>query len=255
MYSEEVRRAALGLLDTGRSLNSVSLELGAQPVRDPRVAGTGGSAEPASPGDLLLPGSSASAAPTLAYPALFGFYLGDGCISRTARTYALRVSCDQKQPGTIPGRRGLPVTRFTEMAGWVGCRHPDASSSRATGTAGRACTPRRGTGPEGPAQVDHGPVAAGDPVETYPDGLPARLVPLRRKPLTPTGRGVPVAGVDEALRLPALAVHELLRRDPGLVLRSTGPDRGAWRQSNWKTISVSTRAGVAKLDELIGLKR
>jgi hypothetical protein len=28
-----------------------------------------------------------------------------------------------------------------------------------------------------------------------------------------------------------------------------------WRQSNWKTISVSTRAGVAKLDELIGLKR
>ena len=27
-----------------------------------------------------------------------------------------------------------------------------------------------------------------------------------------------------------------------------------WRQSDWKTISVSTRAGVARLDELIGLK-
>ena len=27
-----------------------------------------------------------------------------------------------------------------------------------------------------------------------------------------------------------------------------------WRQSNWKTISVSTRAGVARLDSLIGLK-
>jgi hypothetical protein len=27
-----------------------------------------------------------------------------------------------------------------------------------------------------------------------------------------------------------------------------------WRQSNWKTISVSTRAGVARLDELVGLK-
>ncbi len=27
-----------------------------------------------------------------------------------------------------------------------------------------------------------------------------------------------------------------------------------WRQSNWKTISVSTRTGVARLDELIGLK-
>jgi hypothetical protein len=28
-----------------------------------------------------------------------------------------------------------------------------------------------------------------------------------------------------------------------------------WRQSSWKTISVSTRAGVARLDELLGLKR
>ena len=28
-----------------------------------------------------------------------------------------------------------------------------------------------------------------------------------------------------------------------------------WRQSNHKTISVSTRAGVARLDELIGLKQ
>lgn len=28
-----------------------------------------------------------------------------------------------------------------------------------------------------------------------------------------------------------------------------------WRQSSWKTISVSTRAGVARLDELIGPKR
>jgi hypothetical protein len=27
-----------------------------------------------------------------------------------------------------------------------------------------------------------------------------------------------------------------------------------WRQSNWKTIPVSTREGVARLDELIGLK-
>jgi hypothetical protein len=27
-----------------------------------------------------------------------------------------------------------------------------------------------------------------------------------------------------------------------------------WRQSNWKTISVSTRTGVARLDALIGLK-
>lgn len=28
-----------------------------------------------------------------------------------------------------------------------------------------------------------------------------------------------------------------------------------WRASSWTTISVSTRAGVARLDELVGLKR
>jgi hypothetical protein len=27
-----------------------------------------------------------------------------------------------------------------------------------------------------------------------------------------------------------------------------------WRRSNWKTISVSTRAGVAMVDELVGAK-
>jgi hypothetical protein len=35
------------------------------------------------------------------YSALFGYYLGDGCISRLGRTFSLRVACDAKYPGII----------------------------------------------------------------------------------------------------------------------------------------------------------
>jgi hypothetical protein len=36
-----------------------------------------------------------------AYAALFGYYLGDGCVSRLARYHSLRVSCDAKYPQII----------------------------------------------------------------------------------------------------------------------------------------------------------
>ena len=36
-----------------------------------------------------------------AYALLFGFYLGDGCISAAARCHYLRISCDAKMPGIV----------------------------------------------------------------------------------------------------------------------------------------------------------
>ena len=41
----------------------------------------------------------------------------------------------------------------------------------------------------------------------------------------------------------------------GLCCYALGLVDVAWRQSNWKTISVSRRADVARLDALIGPKR
>ncbi len=40
------------------------------------------------------------------YSALLGFYLGDGHISRAARYFALRISCDAKYPGIISDVHG-----------------------------------------------------------------------------------------------------------------------------------------------------
>jgi hypothetical protein len=39
--------------------------------------------------------------PIVEYAALLGFYLGDGCVSRAPRHFALRVSCDATYPQVI----------------------------------------------------------------------------------------------------------------------------------------------------------
>jgi hypothetical protein len=43
--------------------------------------------------------------PASDYSYLLGLYLGDGCVSKTARTWMLRITCDTKYPGIIDGRR------------------------------------------------------------------------------------------------------------------------------------------------------
>jgi len=52
-----------------------------------------------------------------------------------------------------------------------------------------------------------------------------------------------------------VAVHEHSAEIRGWCCEALDLVDIAWRQSNWKTISVSTLADVAQLDELIGPKR
>ncbi|GAA2077216.1 hypothetical protein GCM10009801_33170 [Streptomyces albiaxialis] len=101
MYDLATRKRALALIAQGRSLNSVSREMGISrwslkswqqrlhpaPSRGApcwRCAGP-----PGLPQD------------TAAYSYLLGLYLGDGCISRLARTYFLRIACADAWPGLI----------------------------------------------------------------------------------------------------------------------------------------------------------
>jgi hypothetical protein len=103
MYDIATRRRALALVSGGRSLNSVSREIGVSRAairswRDhPHLAVRDGlgapccrcSPEPRPPDDQA------------AYAYLLGLYLGDGCISRQPRTYALRIACADAWPGLI----------------------------------------------------------------------------------------------------------------------------------------------------------
>jgi hypothetical protein len=94
MYPTAVRRLALELVASGRSLNSVSKELGVS-----RAAITEWRDRPDA-----LDERNACPAPAKTgreYAALLGFYLGDGCISRLPRTYSLRITCDKTLPRII----------------------------------------------------------------------------------------------------------------------------------------------------------
>lgn len=96
MYSGRVRRAAIQLLDDGATLSQVSRVTGVSrsSLRDWVTA-------PAIGRDGECPRCGERQLDSAAYAGLLGFYLGDGSISRAARTYALRISCDRKYPGII----------------------------------------------------------------------------------------------------------------------------------------------------------
>jgi hypothetical protein len=92
MYDLDTRRAAMRLVASGRSLNSVSRETGISraALRHWRTHGT----EPVSSGGLPL------RTDVPAYPYLLGLYLGDGCISAQRRgVYVLRIACADSWPG------------------------------------------------------------------------------------------------------------------------------------------------------------
>lgn len=91
MHNEMTRAKALELLEGGVPLSSVSnrLNVSRSTLRtwlvDPR--GSAGAVRPC----------PAPLEPSASYAALFGFYLGDGHISRFPRYSALRIACDAKQ--------------------------------------------------------------------------------------------------------------------------------------------------------------
>jgi hypothetical protein len=99
MHPPAVRRRALALLDTGWSLNAVSKHLGVSrsAIRDWRDIGVAPRGRAASCFVCAL-GLEFDAS---AYALLLGYYLGDGCISKARRTFTLRVSCDRKYPGIV----------------------------------------------------------------------------------------------------------------------------------------------------------
>jgi hypothetical protein len=93
MHPLELRRAAMAMLAVGWSVNATSNQLGISraAIRDWRDHGAERLRVLDRPGEL----------PPAEYSTLFGYYLGDGCISVTTRTTALRVSCDRTYPGII----------------------------------------------------------------------------------------------------------------------------------------------------------
>ena len=210
------------------------------------------------PRDRVLPDCDGAQLDVAAYAELLGWYLGDGRISRHGATCRrCASSCD----ATL--RRG---------------DHRATSSSRCAASSRRGTMPPRPDKP-GCVVITVGLEALAVPVPAARPRAQARAPDRARATGSRTiVEAFPAAFLrglfhsdgcrvnnwatrdgrrrEEALRLPALAVHQQLRRTSassaaGRSISSTS--RGG--SPTAKTISVSRREGVARLDELIGLKQ
>jgi hypothetical protein len=187
-----------------------------------------------------------------AYSRLLGYYLGDGCISRARGGYVLRVSCDRTYPGivsdvseSITGVRRAARVHHVPAPGVVvvqsGWKHwpclfpqhgPGRKHERRLGMAAWQWT-----------LVERHP---GDFLRGlfHSDGCRANNWTQRL-----------VAGQLKRYDYPRWQFTNCSAEIRGWCCDALDLLDIPWRQSNWKTISVSTRAGVAVLDEVVGAKR
>lgn len=244
MYPVPVRRAALDLIDSGHSINATSQQLGisraaiAAWLRDPEAA----TAERACP---------APPCSTPEYASLFGYYLGDGCVSPHPRTYALRIACDRSLPGVVE-----------DVLRCVGTVHPERPAHLVTAPGvvvvqnywkhWPCLFPQHGPGRKHERTLEMSDwqwaVVTEHPADFlrglfHSDGCRVKNWATRT-----------VAGEEKRYEYPRWQfVNESadIMRWCGAALDLVGI---AWRQTSRRTLSVSRREAVARLDALIGLK-
>jgi hypothetical protein len=244
MHPTSVRREALALLASGTSVNAASKSLGVSraAIREWRDRPDSLVARAACP-------APATASP--AYAALFGYYLGDGCISEHARTTALRVACDVKYPGIIEDARTLMVAVHPERPVHV-VTAPGMVSLVSLWKHWPCLFPQHGPGRKHERALEMTDWQR-EIVERYPaeflrglfhsDGCRVNNWATRT-----------VAGQKKRYDYPRWQfVNESaeIMRWCGEALDLVGI---AWRQTNRRTLSVSRREAVAELDGLIGPK-
>jgi hypothetical protein len=247
MYDDRVREEALRLLKRGRTLSDASRTLGvgraalrAWRSGTPRMMRSHGCPQ-CGDAPLNRPG----------YAALLGFYLGDGCISRAARYFALRVSCDASYPRIIED----VATQLRQV-------RPQGNVWRVTAPGVVVVQSNWKHWPclfpqHGPGRKHERPIVLEEWQREIVEEFPADFL---RGLFHSDGSRVAnwatrrVGGVTKRYDYPRwqFTNHSADIRD--LCCWALDLLDIPWRPSNWKTISVSRRAAVARLDELIGLK-
>jgi hypothetical protein len=245
MYDDPTRVQALHLLEHG-TLSEVSRATGISraALREWRDHRHHRSAAP-------CPRCSRTSLPGATYAALLGYYLGDGHITRARRYFAFRVSCDVAYP-TIVGDIEQLITQIKPGARVHRVHAPGTVVVQAHWKHWPCLFPQHG-----PGRKHERPIILEDwqrtIVETHPgpflrglfhsDGCRVRNWATRM-----------VAGEKKRYDYPRWQFTNVSIDIRELCCWALDLADVPWRQSNHKTISVSTRAAVARLDELIGVK-
>jgi hypothetical protein len=188
---------------------------------------------------------------TAAYAALLGYYLGDGCISAAPRYYALRVSCDTAYPGIVAD---VTTSIRDVRPGATVChvRAPGVVVVQSNWKHWPCLFPQHG-----PGRKHERPIVLEDWQRAIVEARPAAFL---RGLFHSDGSRVrnwatrTVAGQRKRYDYPRWQFTNVSPDIRELCCWALDLVDVPWRQSNHQTISVSTRAAVARLDGLIGPK-
>ena len=249
MYPIRTREQALTFVENGRSLNSVSKQLGISraAIREWRECGVQPKHRPA----VCFRCEQCPAADEAAYSLLLGYYLGDGCISQQRSTFSMRVSCDKTYGGIIADVTSA-IAAVHEGGSVCHVNGPGVIVVQNAWNHWPCVFPQHGPGRKHERKLTLEPwqqeIIAHFPADFlrglfHSDGCRAKNWATRM-----------VAGKQKRYEYPR---WQFTNNSADIMLwcqQTLDLLDIPWRQSYWKTLSVSKRAGVAKLDELIGLK-
>jgi hypothetical protein len=189
-----------------------------------------------------------------AYAYLLGLYLGDGCISTHPRgVYKLRVSLDTKYPGIIAACGEAIETLLHNKrlsSGRVAC--PGCTEVYSYWKHWPCVFPQHGAGPKHLRSIE-----LANWQQKIADRYPHLL--LRGLIHSDGCRGLnkihhvkrSAGGYYEYPRYQFSNNSDAIR---AIFCQACDAYGVAWRQMNWRTVAVSRRADVARLDEIIGPK-
>jgi len=181
-----------------------------------------------------------------------GFYLGDGCLSSARRCFNLRITCDEAYPGILEDVRRL-VCRVHPAAATHLVPAPGCVVVQKGWTHWPCLFPQHGPGPK-----HSRPIVLEDwqrsIVEAHPASFLRGLFHSDGSRVRNRVRRM-VAGEMKYYVYPRWQFTNFSADIRELCCWALDLVEVPWRQSNRHHISVSTRAGVARLDALIGLKQ
>jgi hypothetical protein len=247
VYDDEFRREAVrAWLEGGMSLSAVSREFGAS-----RSSIRSWQTTHREERDSCFACWDALPRAASGYSALLGFYLGDGCVSVYRKKVRLRISCDASYPGIIEDIADC-ISQMEPRGKTFLVPAPGAVVVASTWKHWLCHFPQHGPGRKHERPIVLEPwqreVVSAFPADFlrglfHSDGCRAKNWTRRT-----------VAGEMKRYDYPRWQFTNNSADIRGLCCWALDLVDVAWRQSNWQTISVSRRADVARLDELIGPK-